>query len=227
MISVTGHRGCAGIEPENTLRGFKRALCLGVDSIEFDVRATRDVALVVIHDETVDRTTDGKGYVRDYTLSEIRKLDAGDGEKVPTLQEAIDLLKNEKAMMVIEIKEPETLDDIMSVIRRNMIEKKVILASFWHDAIKRAKEIAPQIKAGCIIKGRPIDTIAVVKACDADMLFMNYAYTDSKLVDECKRNNVSLNVWPVDEIHDIKRMIKLNVDAITSNRPDVVLDLAG
>ena len=143
------------------------------------------------------------------------------------MQEVIDLLKNEKVMMVIEIKEPETLDGILSIIRGNKIEDKVILASFWHDAIKKVKETEPKMKAGCIIKGRPTDTIAVVKACSADILFMNYAYADSKLVEDCKRNNIFIEVWPVDDMRGTRRMIKLNVDAITSNRPDVVLDLAG
>jgi len=85
MIKVLGHRGCAGLEPENTIRAFKRALDLGVDLIEFDVRTTKDKKLIVIHDETVDRTTNGKGYVRNLNFEEIKKLNTSEGEKIPSL----------------------------------------------------------------------------------------------------------------------------------------------
>ncbi|MCK5698787.1 MAG: hypothetical protein KAH93_02995, partial [Candidatus Aenigmarchaeota archaeon] len=124
MVTVTGHRGCAGLEPENTLRSFRKAVSLGVDLIEFDIRRTKDNHLVVIHDDTVDRTTNSKGYVKDYTLKDIKKLDAGKGEKIMTLQEVIDFLKNESPLMTIEIKEPDTLQEVLSVIKRNNLENK-------------------------------------------------------------------------------------------------------
>ena len=103
MVNVTGHRGAAGLEPENTLRSFQRALDLGVDAIELDVHLTKDQHLVVIHDATVDRTTDGSGVVGDLTLHKIQQLDAGLGEHVPTLQEVIDLVAH-KAILQIELK---------------------------------------------------------------------------------------------------------------------------
>ena len=92
MVLVTGHRGAAGLEPENTLRSFQRALDLRVDAVELDVHLTKDKHLVVIHDSTVDRTTDDSGAVIDLSLPEIQQLDAGQGEHVPTLQEVIDLV---------------------------------------------------------------------------------------------------------------------------------------
>src|SRR5438046_1238870 len=92
-IIVTGHRGAAGLEPENTLRSFRRACDLGVDRVETDVHLTRDRRLVCIHDATVDRTTDGSGAVGDLTLEEIRRLDAGKEERIPTLTEAIDVVR--------------------------------------------------------------------------------------------------------------------------------------
>ncbi len=225
MITVTGHRGCAGLEPENTLRSFRKAVSLGVDLIEFDIRRTKDNYLVVIHDETVDRTTNSKGYVKEYTLKDIKKLDAAKGEKIMTLQEVIDLLKNENPLMTIEIKEPDTLQEVLSVIKRNNLENKVILVSFWHESMKRAKEIEPKIKTGAIIKARPIDTISLVRACNADILCMNYVYVDSRLVHDCHKNNIELNSWTIDKIPDMKRMIELGADNLTSNRPDILISL--
>ncbi|HDI31391.1 MAG TPA: glycerophosphodiester phosphodiesterase, partial [Thermofilum sp.] len=87
---VIGHRGMRFVEPENTLRAIERALRCGVDAVEVDVRMTKDGRLVLMHDETVDRTTDGEGRVRDLTFNEIRRLDAGKGERVPTLEEVLE-----------------------------------------------------------------------------------------------------------------------------------------
>src|SRR3989338_86923 len=93
LTQTMGHRGAAALEPENTLRGFRRAIELGVDYVEFDVHCCKSGELVVIHDETVDRTTNGKGFVADLTLQQLKKLDAGKSETIPTLQEAIDTCK--------------------------------------------------------------------------------------------------------------------------------------
>ena len=100
---LTGHRGAAALEPENTLLSMQKAIDLGVDQIELDVHLTRDQHLVVIHDTTVDRTTDGQGAVADFTLEEIKRLDAGKGERIPTLQEVIDLVRG-KVVLQIELK---------------------------------------------------------------------------------------------------------------------------
>lgn len=181
MLKITGQRGAAGLEPENTMRSFRKAVSLGADYIEFDIRRTKDNQLVVFHDDTLERTTGASGYVKDHTFKELKKLDAGKGEKILSLQKLISHLKDEKLLMTIEIKEPETLNQILSMIKANNIIDKIILVSFWHETIKKAKEIEPEIKTGAIIKGRPIDTVSMVKACNAGILCMNYVYIDKKL----------------------------------------------
>src|ERR671930_261980 len=104
---VVGHRGCALLEPENTLRAFRRALELGCDYVETDVRFTRDGELILMHDETVDRTTSGS--VADLTFAELRALDAGQGEQVPTLAELLPLLRG-RAQILCELKGEDTAD---------------------------------------------------------------------------------------------------------------------
>lgn len=106
-MMLMGHRGAKALEPENTLLSIKRALEIGVDAVEIDVHLTKDQEIVVIHDSTVDRTTNRTGPVGSYTLEDIRKLDAGKGEKIPTLVEVIGLTKG-KAKLVIELKEKGT-----------------------------------------------------------------------------------------------------------------------
>ncbi len=113
---IVGHRGAAGYEPENTLLSFQKAIEIGVDWIELDVHRSSDGHLMVIHDDTVDRTTRGHGKVSEMTLAELKKLDAGKGQKIPTLQEAIDFMKG-KVRVIIEIKQEGTEADVVDADR--------------------------------------------------------------------------------------------------------------
>jgi len=222
MIKVLGHRGCAGLEPENTIRAFKRALDLGVDLIEFDVRETKDKNLIVIHDEKVNRTTKSKGYVRDFTFYKIKKLNAGKDEKIPLLEEAITFLKAEKPVIVIEIKEPKTTERILKIIKQEGLKNKVLIVSFWHDVLKKIKEIEPKIRTGAILSGRPVNLVSVAKAAKSNLLCLRHEFIDEKVVKECHKNNIKINTWTVNEEKDIERMIKLGVDIISSDYPDRV-----
>ncbi|MEA2053082.1 MAG: glycerophosphodiester phosphodiesterase family protein [Euryarchaeota archaeon] len=224
MVKVLGHRGCAGIEPENTMRAFKRAMNLGVDFIELDVRMSRDKKLVVIHDDKVDRTTNDNGYVRDLTFEEIRKLDAGKGEKIPSLEEAVDLLKKGKQRIAIEIKEPDTLEGILKIVKEEGLNNKVIIVSFWHNVLKRSKEIEPEIKTGTIFVGRAVDTVSIVKAAQSELLCLKHKFVDEEVIEECHKNDIGVNVWTVNEIEDIEKMKELGVDIISSDYPDRVLE---
>ncbi len=114
-MKIIGHRGACGYEPENTISSFKKALELGVDAIELDVYVLGRGELVVIHDDKVDRTTNGKGYVLDYSFEELRKLDAGNGQTIPTLEEVLDLV-NMKTSVNIELKGTGTAKAVASTI---------------------------------------------------------------------------------------------------------------
>ncbi|MEM2375782.1 MAG: glycerophosphodiester phosphodiesterase family protein, partial [Candidatus Bathyarchaeia archaeon] len=124
-----GHRGAKAYEPENTLRSFMKALELGVNAIEFDVRRTRDGELVVIHDAEVDRTTDGKGLVSELTLREIKALSTEKGERIPTLEEALDFL-DRKVKILIELKEVGIEEKVLEAVKRRGLEDNVIIISF-------------------------------------------------------------------------------------------------
>src|SRR5205823_15082801 len=115
QILVTGHRGAAGLEPENTLRSFRRACDLGVDRIETDVRLTRDDRLICVHDAAVDRTTNGVGPVAEMSFDQLRWLDAGDGERIPTLEEALATVRG-RAVLQIELKGEGTARPTLEVL---------------------------------------------------------------------------------------------------------------
>ena len=224
MVTVTGHRGAAGLEPENTLRSFRRALDLGVDAIELDVHLTQDQHLVVIHDATVDRTTEGSGAVRDLTLREIQQLDAGLGEHVPSLQEVIDLVAR-KAILQIELKGLGVEHRVAQTIAVNRLINHVTVTSFRHNMVKTIKTLNPQISTGVLFLGLPIDAPHLAHDAHADAVHPHVNYIDTQLVQSCHNHGLSVRVWNTDDPAQMQQMIALDVDAIGSNRPDLLLRL--
>ena len=224
MVKVTGHRGAAGLEPENTIRSFQRALDLGVDAIELDVHLTKDQHLVVMHDATVDRTTDGSGAVCSLTLRDIRQLDAGLGESVPTLQEVIDLVA-QKAILQIELKGLGVEHKVAQTITVNHLINNVTVTSFRHNMVKTIKNLNPQISTGILFLGLPIDAPHLAHDAQADAVHPHVNYIDPQLVENCHNHGLSVRVWNTDDPSQMQEMIDLNVDAIGSNRPDLLLKL--
>lgn len=228
-IKTIGHRGAAFLEPENTLRGFRKAIELGLDYVEFDIHRCKSGELVVIHDETVDRTTNGKGFVSEMTLQELKKLDAGKDEQVPTLQEAIDCCKG-KVKMQIELKEHGLEADTISLLVENGVDNSLLI-SFLHECVKKAKEEAAakslEIKAGIIFTGNPLNADEMAKAANADFVAANHFYIDERMVRQVEKAGLGFTAWTCNTEHDIKRMLKLGVDMIASDRPDLLLKVLG
>ena len=148
---IVGHRGAMGLAPENTLKAFKIGCGSNVEVVECDIHLSKDKKLIVIHDNTLDRTTNGEGWVRDFTLEELKKLDAGDGETIPTLDEVINLVMDYNKKLIIEIKGEswevvkETTAHLIEYLKGNKYSDKFIIHSFWHAAVKLIKEKYPQI----------------------------------------------------------------------------------
>ncbi len=230
MVQAIGHRGAAFLEPENTLRGFRKAIEIGVDYVEFDVHRCRTGELVVIHDETVDRTTNGRGFVAELTLQQLENLDAGKGEKIPTLQEAIECCKG-KVKMLIEIKAKGIEEDAVSAIAKNGIVNDAVVKSFFHEYSKNVKEIAAArkipLKTGILIVGNPVNIVDVAKAAKADYVSANHYFVDERMAAAVKKAGLGMTVWNCDTERDIGRMLKLNVDMIGSNRPDLLMKSLG
>jgi len=224
MIEVTGHRGAAGLEPENTLRSIRKAIALGVDRVEIDVRVTRDGHLVVIHDETVNRTTNGHGYVKDLSFDELRRLDAGKGERIPTLEEALKLTKG-KVTLQIELKVPEATEPTIRLVEKEKAEREVIITSFMHDLLRKVHDLNPVLRTGALFFDVQGDICQKALDVKSEAIHVYYRNVDSKLVDEAHKRKLKIAVWNPDEIEDMKRMINLNVDVIGTNRPDILLGL--
>jgi glycerophosphoryl diester phosphodiesterase len=219
-----GHRGACGYEPENTLRSFKKALELGVDMIELDVYALKSGELVVIHDDKVNRTTDGNGYVMDKTFEEIRLLDAGQGEKIPTLDEVLDLV-DKKVQVNIELKGEGTAEPIAEIINKYVNEKDwsaidFFVSSFNHIELKKFKDLKPEINIGALIVGIPLDYAKFGEDLGAYSVNLCQEFINQEFVEDAHRRGMKVFVWTVNDLDDIERIKKLGADGIFINYPD-------
>lgn len=232
---VIAHRGASAYAPENTMASFKKALEIGAGGIELDVQLSRDGHLVVIHDEMLDRTSNGKGWVKDKSLEELKSLDFGSwhsagcaGEKIPLLEEVMELLKDKDILLDIEIKsgvvlyqgiEEKTADMIM---KYNMADR-VIVSSFNHYSLAWLKKIQPVIKTGILyVAGlyEPWKYAASVGACAIHPLFYNI---HPEIMTGCKQNGILVNPYTVDQPEMIQKVALAGVDGIITNVPDTAL----
>jgi len=223
-ILKISHRGANAYEPENTLRALKRALEYAVDMVEVDVRETKDGQIVVIHDETLERTTNGRGHVHQTSFSELRKLNAGKGERIPTLQEVIDLVKG-RVGLIVELKDPRTTDKVAEILAKNNFVDQTLVTSFIHSAVKTIKELNPQLKTGVIFRSAPIKPSQLALDANANALFPYHKYVTTRMIDDAHSNHLTINVWTVDTREEIEHYARIGVDGIVTNRPDLLKDL--
>jgi glycerophosphoryl diester phosphodiesterase len=222
MIRVVGHRGAAGLEPENTLRSIKTAIELGVDQIEVDAHVTKDGRLVVIHDESVDRTTDGRGHVKDLAFDELRMLDAGKGESIPTLREVLGLTKD-RVILQIELKVKEAAELVVKLIEEMDAAEDVVITSFMHELLEKVHQLNPNLRTGALFFEVQGDICQRALDVQSDTIHVYHKNLDADFVEEAHRRGLMVEAWNPDTEEEMKRMVDLGVDVISSNRPDVLL----
>nr|MDO8100027.1 glycerophosphodiester phosphodiesterase family protein [Candidatus Njordarchaeota archaeon] len=218
---IVGHAGGAAYEPENTIRAIRNAIRMKADMIEVDVHATKDGQLVVIHDNEVDRTTNGKGIVKEMSLQEIRKLDAGKGEKIPTLQEVLAVTRNVIRAM-IEVKAINIEKLLVDLIRREQMLDQVVITSFMSYVVKKVKELAPRIPTGQIFAWKIPHVARKALELRVKMMVPAYELVTREMVDELHRSSVLVYPWTVDDRHVAEKLIEFGVDGIITNKPDLM-----
>lgn len=234
-VQVSAHRGCPKVAPENTLPAFERALTSGADYIELDVQLTKDGELVVFHDDTLDRTTDGKGNLTDYTYPELMRLSAGSwfgkenefaDVKIPKFTEVLDLVGND-VLLNVEIKNhgniTATAEKVVEILEEYDLKKSVYVTSFSYQALKTVKELDPKIKTGLIAHIAPSTVYTQMDYIDA--ISVNYLFINQSVVNYAHRSGKKVFVWTVDSITPMKKMISLGVDNIITNRPDKAVEI--
>ncbi len=214
-----GHRGAAGYAPENTLGALELAITLGVDMVEFDVRRSADGALVVLHDDLVDRTTNREGRIGDLSLSVLREMDAGGGERIPLLEEALACLSG-RAGAMIELKVRGIAVDVCANVEAADFQGTVIYASFFHEELLTVRRLIGDAFTLPLIEDVPIPSTAFATDAQATHVGLALDAVTPSLVKAIQEQGSKVFVYTVDESTDIARMKQLGVDGIISNFPD-------
>ena len=219
---IIAHRGASADAPENTLAAFQLALDQGADGIELDVMLSKDRQLVVIHDDLVDRTTNGTGRVQDLTLAELRALDAGQGEKIPTLDEVLTRFGG-KLLINIELKNYSTIFDslpldVAALIQDHGVTDSILISSFNPINFPRFHRRLPDIPIGMLTFPGKARFFAY-GLFHYDALHPYFKDVDEALVQRTHARGREINVWTVDEAADIRHLAKIGVDSLITNRP--------
>jgi glycerophosphoryl diester phosphodiesterase len=211
-VIITGHRGALGTEPENTLRSFRRAVADGCDEIELDLRVSADGELVIMHDATVDRTTSGSGAVEELTLAELRALDAGLGEQVPTWAEAVAAIDVRfQAEVKVEAAVPLLAQSLKS---DRALAERTLVTSFHPEILLAVREAFPDVTTGHIF-GRTPDTAEIITRTRAAGATWSL----------CGIAGLSVTAWPVPDPETLTKATALAADGITTDNPHLLQHL--
>jgi len=225
MIQVTGHRGARELAPENTLAGFALAWELGCHAVELDVHLTHDDKLAVIHDSTVDRTTDGAGPVSSLKLDDLRQYDAGNGQHIPSLEDVLEFLQPSPLLIQIELKGSGTEKHAPGVVRKmGLLPNRVRFTSFFHRRLLEAKRLFPAVQTGVLTDTNPVDPIHMLRSARADTFHIKHPRLDEWLVNQI--HGFGHRIVAMGKILDettVDHLIGLRVDVIGSDRPDMVI----
>lgn len=248
---VIAHQGGERLRPSNTLLAFDNAVALGVDVLEMDVHSTRDGILVLIHDDTVERTTDGAGRVNDLTLDEIKHLDAGDywtnddgqtypyrdqGVRIPTLDEALTAYPQLRFNIEIKQREPSIADSLCETLRRHGLTERTLVASFHGQAMTEFRAACPEVATSMVEDEiRPFYIL--------NLLFLGNLFNPPgeafqvpeysgerhvltpRFVSAARDNGIAVHPWTIDDPADMRRFLDMGVDGIITDRPDVMLQV--
>lgn len=222
MAAIAGHRGAAGLRPENTLAGFHLAIALGCPWVECDVHATRDGQVVVIHDATLERTTNGAGNVSDHTLAELRRLDAGGGQCVPTLDEVLAVVKG-RARFLCEIKDSKAVEAaVAGVVAHGMAEATVFISFQW-ESLRKVRTLLPNAAVAPLSLAPDPVVVDAARDMGAIAVDLYYRVLSPSLIDCVREASLDLYTFTPNTPRLLNAMAMLGVDVVTTDRPDWLL----
>ncbi len=233
-MKVLAHRGYSGRYPENTMLAFQKAVEVGCNRIELDVQLTKDGVVVVLHDELIDRTTDGTGYVRDYTYEEVKKFNAAklfpqvtDFQYIPTFDEYCAWAAENDVYTNIELKTSIFYyEDIekktMEIVKKYGLEDKVLYSSFNLLSLIKIKELDPKAEVGALLGRAGLGNAGYL--CDTygfECYHPGYEGITDETVENCKKYGIKMNVWTVNDMHALEQLYLWGCDNVITNYPDV------
>ncbi len=234
-FNVIAHRGASGHAPENTLSAFQKAIYMGADMVELDVHLSRDGELVVTHDESLEHLTNGFGYVKDYTVSELKHFEVmvktGDRrpERIPTLREVFEFV-GKRVGVVVEIKTGQFSYPGIEAKTARLLEEfdlldDALVIAFYHPTLREIKRINPHIATGILYAAGLIEPWAVAETVGADALHPHFHYIWPEVVVESQKRGYRVHPWTIDSPDDLQRWKAFGVDGITTDFPDRLIEL--
>jgi glycerophosphoryl diester phosphodiesterase len=233
---VIGHRGASAHAPENTMRAFQVAMAQRADGIELDVKKCASGEVVVMHDETVDRTTNGTGRTHALTLAQLRALDAGDGERVPTLEEVFELITSHPTFLInIEVTNyPTPRDglerDVVEIVKRHGLAERVLFSSFNHLLVRRLAALLPDVPRGLLYARDmplPLRNVWLSPFIKHEFRHPQHAMVTRDFVDMMRARGRAVNAWTVNDDADVRRMIAAGVSGIIGDSPESIRRVMG
>ncbi len=235
---IIAHRGASAYAPENTLAAFKKAIELGAEGIELDVHLSKDGEVVVIHDYSVDRTSNGRGPVAEMSLKELKALDFGSwfseqyrSESIPLLREVLELLKGWNGLLNIEIKHnrlegcSQMEEKVLKLLDAYGFWEKTIISSFDHYSLIKIKEIEPSVRICPLYAAALYKPWEYAATLNAFAIHPHYHTVTPDVVKQCHEHNINVNVYTVDSPEHIQLMIDAGVDGIITNVPDIAIQI--
>jgi len=227
FLLCIGHRGAMGHAPENTLASMQKALELGTPCIEVDVYRV-DGELIVFHDDRLERKTNGVGYVCERSFEYLRTLDAGGGQRIPTLREVCEVI-GFQACINIELKGPGTAApvaaQITDLVANGWNRDAFLVSSFNHRQLADVKQFDKRIQLGVLIDGLPVDETRLAEELGAFSVHPSMEFLDQRFVDDAHSRNLKVYAYTVNHSEDIVRMHRLGVDGVFTNFPERVLEM--
>lgn len=221
-MKIFAHRGVSGHYPENTLLAMQAAIDCGAYGIEIDVFAV-DGELIVIHDRQLQRTTKAPGNIEDYTLGQLQLLDAGSGQRIPTLWQVLQLINN-RCVLNIELKGHDTADLLLQLLQRAARElatdfTKLLVSSFHHPLLQQVKQHQPELAIGALTACIPLDYCAFAAKLAAVSVHCDRAFVDEWMVQDAHQRGLEVFVYTVNDQREALRLKALGVDGIFCNYP--------
>ncbi len=237
MNKIVAHRGSSGTHPENTLAAFKEAARVGAEILEIDVHFTKDKELVVIHDPTVDRTTNGTGLVNEKTLKEIKKLYTKKSgflnlkkERIPSLKEVLEWVKQTNLTLNIELKYTDVFyedfeADVLNLLSECEFNQPLIISSFNHEALHKVHQLNPNIELAILYRDPLYDPISYIKRFGVTSLHPSKKVISDSLIEACAAEGIPVRIYTLNSKREIKKYLKYPNVAIVTDYPEKALKI--
>jgi glycerophosphoryl diester phosphodiesterase len=231
-VLIIGHKGASSITPENTLKAFQKAIELKADYVEFDIHITKDSEIVIMHDSDTFNATGVKGLIKDMTLSQIKNLNAGEGEKVPTLRELIGIARK-KIGLQIEIKSKNLLDILIQILNKEDLMSTSILSCFMLDELLKLKLLEPSVKVGLLLP-EELERLKIIKRKIVKIaqnnfysLHPHYSVTNKEIVEFAHSYGLKVITWTVNDGEIMDKLIEIGVDGIITDDISLANEVLG